>query len=278
MVNNFFNNYLGSFKSFRWYSALVDISFVGIISLLLLVVGRFTESAVTKISMGLNTEELKQFFLTAPMDQLQQYYGNLQFYIVVFIILAVLTLIAILFAYSYSRALIWNKINNKKLSKKNYWKWNSLNLTLIVVLFFYLIFYWLIMLIFNALLKLITYPFTNFVMSHPDFIRGAITLLNAILASFLIILLLTFVFLAYFNFAKHYKVMSSWSWSFKKITGKLKLTLKIVFYGMLTYLFIGLLGLGIKNIFPAGWSTIFNVLLSLLYLAWFRIYLVKTIN
>jgi len=278
LVNKQFNNYVSSFKTFKWYSALVDFSFVGIMALFLLIIGKITESAMIKISMGRSTEELKQYFLTAPVDQLQQYTGQLQFYVVLFIILAVLTLIVFIFAYSYSRALIWNRINNKKLTKKTYWKWNSLNLAILVILFLYLIFYWLMMLIFNALIKLITYPFTSFAMTRPDFIRGTITLLNAILASFLIILFLTILFLTYFNFAKNYRVMDSLSWAFKKVTSKFKLTLTIIFYALLTYLFIGLLGIGIKNIFPVVWSTIFNVLLSLLYLAWFRIYLVKTIG
>ena len=277
---NYFKDYWNSFKfnNKHWYSLAIDVILGIVFTIVFVITGRILNNSANKISLGMNADGLKEYLLTAPMDQVQAYSTNIQSFVIIIIFSVIFLLVITLFLYSLSRALIWNKMNSKKLTKKTYWRWNALNLALLIPLLIYWIISVIFLTLFSGLITLITMPLSNFAMLHPTFMQGTISLILTIITSFLILLFLIFTLLTYNNFAKTHLVGKSMLQSYQRIIKNKKTTLRIILFAIITSLVLGLITLGVNKLpLISAVQMIIGVLLSLLYLAWFRIYLVKTI-
>jgi hypothetical protein len=275
-----FKDYLNSFKfnNRNWYCLVVDVIFAIILTIVFVVSGQILNSSANKISLGMDANGIKEYLLTAPINQVQAYSTNLQVFVITIIVLTILLLVITLFLYSLSRALIWNKLNNKKLTKKTYWRWNALNLALLIPLFLYWVVSIIILTLVSGIITLLTRPLANFAMLHPTFMQNSIGIVMTLITSFLILLFLVFTLLTYNNFAKTHLVGKSMLHSYQKIIQNKKYALKIILFAIITSLVLGLITFGISKLpLISSVQMIIGVLLSLLYLAWLRIYLIKTI-
>ena len=200
------------------------------------------------------------------------------------LLLAILgTIILVILAfllYSLSRALIWNKLHHQKLTKKNYWKWNTLNLALIIPLLVIGLGFLIIRILFTLFLDFILKLNLRFYAAHTNVFDVITTLLEGTLSFFLVLLILIFIFLTYHLFIQKYKVWASIGKAFQLLKKKQRKIWRVVLFTLLTGLILTLITYPLKQYFlynPVP-TMLIQFGLSLLFVNWLRLYLFKTIS
>ena len=259
-------------KSFKFtkkhfYTILIDFITFWVIALLLISFGFLLQSKMGVLMPKEGIEASKLYLLSAPVEELQQYASQMQQFVVLLILGMILLLFGSLFIFSYSRALIWNKLLNKKLTRKSYWKWNWLNLSLLVLSIFYVLIYLIVKLIFLTIITVFNNPSVNV-------ISNSATNLIAI------IIYLVILFLIYMNFTEKHSVFQSIGTAFKTIKEKWS---KIWRFFLMVLLVVAILSallypLGIWLQYRPRAIQIIGMLVTFLFLAWVRIYLLRTIK
>jgi len=191
------------------------------------------------------------------------------------ILLAVLTVLS----YSLSQAWIWNFLHHQKLAKPTYWKWNTLNLALIFPLLIFGLGFLVIKLLFSWLITFLLTINLKFYYGHTNLVEIIKTVLNGVVSFFMILLIMVFLFLAYHCFVQRYKVWSSIGAAFELYKSKWKRIWKIMLWALLTGIILNL------AMYPLKTSLQFHPLLllllqlavGLLFISWFRLYLLDTI-
>jgi hypothetical protein len=279
-MNKHFKNYLNSFKfdSFYWKTFLYDFSFFAVLLLFFYLTNAILQSKLSKIMGGKTTEQLQQSLLNSPeatLPIMQQLLG----YLVVTIVILLIFCVSAFLVYALIRAKIWNTLQHKSFTKKKYWKWNVLNLALVIPSLIYLLFYLFVKTVFSGVLDFLLKINSDFYFQHPYLMESISLSLNGIATFILLLLWIVIVFLTYYSFTQKYKVWESIGESFHLLKKHWSRLWKLLLLTTLTALLLTLVLWPIKSLLANQTFvlTLLNLITSVLYLAWFRIYLVKTI-
>lgn len=199
--------------------------------------------------------DLNSYLLSATQEQVKSVASNLQFFVVSLLAGGILLIAISLFAYAFSRNLIWNYLENKKFNRKTYLK---------SVLLFLIIFsaYFAILIVFNLISSLLM-PISAYI--------------PTILANILILLMLYFLFLAKYEYTKKEKIFASLGETLKKF--KNKKTWIYYLYSFVVFLIFSLV-ISFTNRLASinSWLILISFALILIYLNWLRIYIFTVHN
>ncbi|HLC81479.1 MAG TPA: hypothetical protein VJH68_02375 [Candidatus Nanoarchaeia archaeon] len=246
-------------RSFRWHKDLwkpflLDSVTILLIAYLWLGLGRWLNSKAYVLSQGRGLEELKRVLITNP-ESAQAFVANLKWFLVILIGGTLAAIILTLLLFSLSQALIWPA----KFNKKRYWKWNSLNLIL--------------------LLLLVPYLLLNLAANFMVNLAAASALIRAAVNGFFLILFLFFLFIVYPTFASTYRIGESISHSLKLFKNKFRVYAKAFLVVFAAGIVLSLaLNFFYKKFYwlVSGWGKLTSNLIFLgiflAYLAWMRFY------
>ena len=280
-MNKHFKNYLNSFKfdSFHWKTFLYDFSFFAVVLLVLYFINTILQSKLSKIMGGKTTEQLQQSLLNSPevmLPVMQQLLG----YLIITILILLVFCVSAFLVYGLIRARIWNTLHHKTFTKKKYWKWNVLNLALIIPSLIYLLFYLFVKTVFSGIVNFFFGINSSLYYKFPYLMESITLSINGIMTFMLLLLWIIIVFLTYYSFTQKYKVWESIGDSFHLLKKYWSRLWRILLLTTLTALLLTLVLWPIRSLLvnqPFMLTTL-NLIFSVLYLAWFRIYLVKTIT
>ncbi len=268
-MNKHFKNYLNSFrlKKEYWNTLLIDVVFLGVISSVLIFFGSLLKEKAYMISQGKTTEQLQQMLLSMDPGLAQAFLSNLKGFVITFALGLIVILVGGLLLYSLSRKLIWDYLLGKEFNKKTYWRWNLLNLVLIVPIIIYLFAFGLVRLVLGYGVSLFKSQIVLDVFYN---------LANL----FLLFILIVFIFLVYYNFAKEYKVWESVGKAFHLIKIKWKRIWPMFLLVLGTAVVLSLILWPVGRLFAYQTSVLMgvNIAISLLFLAWMRIYVFRTVE
>jgi hypothetical protein len=263
MMNEHIKHYLRSLKagSIHAYSLLVDLLYVGFITLITTGAARMATEQGLRIINAVPGKDLQQYVLSLPPEEMELFYIQIRNFVIQYVAAFILIPILALLLYSLSNALIWNRINKTSLTKKNYWRWNGLYLAmpLFMILF--------------AIAFIITRYILQYLPFSPELIHG-ITLL-IFLTAFLI-----FLFTVSFFFVKEYKVFQSIGHALHYLKTHKKRTLIQYAFALTTILILQLIQLPFRVyyfIYPTR-ALVIQVIILLVYLAWLRVYVAEQIT
>lgn len=248
------------------YSFLVDLVAI------LIILGLFTMLALTlnakayKLSNGQDIESFKAELLEGDLERNQEFYVNVQSFVITFFLGGLLTLILTFLIFSYSRSVLWNYLTKNKFNFKIRWRWNLLNLLLLLIFVGYLIIHLLIIL----LTSLIT------LMIHPVVYTLLLGIINFVLFTFWILI----IFLIYHSFAKKEKVGQAIMEGFHLLKEQWKPLRKVYLFALLTVFILNLL-LYLLTITILPYSiltTLLNLLIFIIFVSWMRVYTLNTIK
>ena len=265
-MNKHIKNYLKSFKFKKeyWYTLIVDGLFLGILAFGLYLFNELITKKAYLISDGKSVDQIKQMLLSMDPVKAQAFLDTLRSFVFTFMIGTVILVVGSLLLYSLSRKLIWNYLTKHK---TRYWKWNVLNLVLIIPLLIYLIIFGLVKLILNSLIILIKN-------------KSLISFLDSSINLFFLLTFITFGFLVYYNFSKKYEAWNSIGKSFHLIRKRWVRIWPLFLLSLMTAVVLSALLWPITKLLAAQTVGlgIFSGVVSLFYLAWLRLYLYRTIN
>jgi len=227
---------------------------------------------------GMGPAEVQQLMLASP-EKAAVFLSDIKSFLVVIIIgIVVLVTLAVL-SYSLSQAWIWNYLHNKKLTKQNYWKWNTLNLALIFPLLIFGLGFFIVKLLFSWFITFLLTINLKFYYAHPNFVEIVQTIFNGVVSFFMLLLIMVFLFLAYHCFVQRYKVWSSIGAAFELYKLKWKQIWKVMLWALLTGIILNLI------MYPLRTSLQFHPLIllllqlvvGLLFISWFRLCLLNKI-
>ena len=222
------------------------------------------ESSAYNLSGGKSPDELKQMLVNGSADQAQEFLSQLKGFFLLFVAIIIALPTFFIFSYSLVQAYNWNFLLNKALTRKNYWRWNGLNLAVLLSLAVYL----LVVLLIKFILSL-TIPEGNF--SY---------LLNLILSIIFIIVFFYYLFLVHYHFVQHHKIWISIAAPFQYLKQQLSNLSWSFLFSFLTLVLLSLLQMGINWLFnlPEKLSLGINVMFFLFYLAWLRVYVLRVVE
>jgi len=237
-------------------------------------------SRTEQILQGRTPEELKQLLLSSSPEKMLPFLQQTKsFLIFLFVGYGLFFLLGFLF-FALSRAYIWNSLHQSRLSTKNYWRWNALMLIFPILLIFYAIISMLVKLFFLWIIKALLQMNAVFYFSHQDTVAGILSQVNTLLNFIFVLIFLIFAFTVGWQFVKKYKVFESLGDGFS-LLGKHRKVLSLhLFFAVITTLVISLLLLFVTRTFflsPQSMLLI-NAGISLLFLCWFRVYVVRTLQ
>ncbi|MEK6900731.1 MAG: hypothetical protein AABX37_00130 [Nanoarchaeota archaeon] len=260
----FIKTYLHSFRQKNiLHIFCIDLLFAGIAAFLLFSFGSYIQN---KTKLLPPPEQLQQLLTSSP-QQAQAAFAGLKSVLVVSLLGAVIIALFLLFSYAYSRAYIWNALLQKKVSQHNYWKWNGLCLVLIIPLLIYLLLILVLTLLFQQVFSLI-----------PSI--TVINLLNALLKLLYILVFLFFFLLVKYNFTKSYKIWESIGNAFTLLRTKWSSLWRVFITMLITFTIVSLL-LTLPPrfvLYNQAVLQVIDIIVFLLFLAWFRVYLVRTLE
>jgi len=259
-LNKHLTDYFHSFKlkKEQWYPFLVDSVFLFLFTWAVVFFSNLITSKAYLISQGKTADQLKQMLLSMEIDKATAFLSGLKSFFLTFIIGLIVIVIGSLLLFSLSRKLIWTYLLKKKTP---YWKWNGLNLVLIIQVIIFL-------LIFGVLRILLGTIFTLFKS------QIVLDIFYALFSLFTGIILVLYLFLVYFSFTEKYAVWNSIGQAFHLIKVKWSnlwpaFLLILATFGILSLLLWPL------NYWLVSYKTlllILNTLLTLFFLAWARVY------
>lgn len=263
-----FRHYFNSFKfnKTHGYILAVEAVFILIMVVLLLFFGGMLEQKAMELSNGKTTEQIQQMLLS---DQAfaETFLSQMQGLVVWFVVAAVVILLGGLLLFSLSRKLIWGKLNHQCFDKNTYWKWNLLNIVLALPLFIYILLFGIIKSIFGYLIAL---------MQSQIVLNAFNNLIN--LAG--VILFSTFIFLTYYSFHSSYKVWESIGKAFEIYKNRWKRLRTVLAFCFGTALLLSLILWPLTYLFRYQETLliIINLVISLLFIVWMRVYIYKAVE
>ena len=270
MMNKNLRTFFDSFKFNRnhWFSFAVDVVAVLVITFLFLGLGNILAAKAYAISNGKTADQLKIDLLTATLEESKDFLANVKGFAFYFFAGTIFAVLASLFIFSFSRMVIWSRVLQQKISKKRYWRWNLVVLTTGLLLIPYLLVYFLLRLILDALICLIS--------------NGIILVVyvQAIKALFILAFIL-FAFLVSYSFVQNYKVWLSVGNAFHLLKEKWKDLWKAFLFAVVTSVVISFfLMYAQKFLFlqPIWLGVSVNLGVFLLFLTWMRLYVLRTIQ
>jgi hypothetical protein len=277
-LKNYFKSF--SFKRKFWEIFAIDFVTISIIYFFFALFANYLNKNMAILTSGQTPEQLQALLSSASPEQLLPFLTQLKSFMLTFLLGIAFLLIISLFLFSFSRALIWNKLHHRKLTKKTYWRWNGLNLALLFPLFLLLLIVVIVKLIFNIIFSKIFVLFPSFAVTHPQFMQIIQLILHNTVNFFLALLLLVVIFFTYYLFTDKYKVWLSIGESFNFVKVKWSRIWRMLLLSLSTAIILTLIILPLRKLLLPYQFTYFiiNVCISLFYLAWLRIYLLRTVG
>ncbi len=268
-MNSSINYFLSSFKVNKsyWISLFIEcIGFLGIF-LILTMYSALVQERTMAITNGQPIEQVKASLLQATPEAAQIFLTNVKLWVVLMLGGSILIFLLSLFLLSYTQSAVWHTLLNQKFKwKKPYWRWNGITLVLLIILSLYLFLYGMIRILTNPLAAL-----------AGD--NGYIIITNIITGIFMYAFL-TFIFLTYYSFMQKQKVWESIGHAFSIIKAKFSSLSLFFLFVLITgvILSLALYYLQQKLYWYPTLSVVLNVLIFILFYAWMRFYVLKTIQ
>ncbi len=279
-MNKHFKNFLGSFQFKRkfWETFAIDFIYLGIFSFIFTIFGNYISTKSQEIMGGRTPEQIQSLLGAGQSSELLQFANQMQFFLIVIILATVFILLSGYFLFTYTRSLIWTNLLNLKNEK--YWGWNILVLALIIPVSLMLLGYLILKLIFTLLLNVLTNISPTFYVRFSDVIESVVLIINNAFNFFLLLFVLSFVFFVYYSYTKKHKSWESIGDAFQLVKKYWSRLWKMLLLATLTALLLTLVLWPIRSLLITHTFllTLINLIFSVLYLAWFRIYLIKTIS
>jgi len=266
---DFLENWKIFFNSFKLssdflYILFYDLLFYGIIRPLIYLFSYLMSRKMSAIDPDILSKLNSLANVTASQSlQIQQAAQAMNSFFYTLIIGVILMILITLFAFTLTRALIWNHLLKKKFDIKKYLRFNLLNLVLAVIL----------AVILYILLKIrigITGLFVKISFNFAVVLSGILYLL-------IFIAIIYFVSLVYINYTKKAEVFGSLTRVFRLIKTRFqKISISYLFI-LLASAVITLIAM-LRWLLPVYLQSYLNYALVLIFLAWMRIYIVKIIK
>lgn len=273
--------YLDSFKvpGYFWSTFLIDVLFFGLFWQAFSRFSRYLENKNVEILGGRSVEQIQQLLVGSP-EQALPYVQQLQSYLLSALGgLAVLAIAAFLL-FSLAQGLIWNLLHQKKLTAKTYWRWNALQLALIIPLLLYALAAQIVKLMVTALLGGMTRLSPAVYLNNAVLIDALLLTLDKAVSLLLLLLALTILFLIYYQFAQHYRVWSSIGRGLSLVKTHWASIWRMILLMATTAVLPAFMLIPLQKAFflyPTA-ETILIFAVSLLFLAWMRFYMVRVIH
>lgn len=249
-----------SFQDQRlWRTFMVDLLLVLALTTGWYLFGQQIQQEAT-ILQAIPPEQIQQLLVTQPQEA-QAYFMQLKSYMIFLLGGGGVLVLLSLLAYSYAQAWIWNFLHHQHLTKKNYWRWNLLQIVILLPLL-PIILGWILM---QMLLRQLSLPV---VLAQP--IHDVVTLL------FLLALLLV-AFVIYSIFTQRYRVWESIGIALSLMKKQAPHLGKIFVLALLLSFVLSLLLQALKVILPFGIIPLVSGVF-LLFISWYRLYVFRTLH
>jgi hypothetical protein len=248
------------------YTLIIDVLFIIITAFIFNSLSTYISNKAAALTGGRDAGALHNFIISQPEAQLQLFGDQLSSFVTQFVGILILLPIITFLLYSASRSILWHFLLNKEFKFKQHWKWNLLNL--IILLLFVA---WAI--IFLIVKIMLAFFLTTASTSVLDAVNGIQILI--FLTPFL-----AFLFITYAKFTNTRKVLHSIGASFKTIKTKFKCfaAASLLPFGVILILQLIQIPFHEQYFIYPQLSLYINAAIFLIWLAWFRIYTIQQIN
>jgi len=234
---NLWRDYIKSFdfnKKF-WQIFLIDLSFFFSVVILFSSLSLYIPRKYELITGGRSAEQLQQLILNSP-EQTVLLVSQIRSFLIIIVLIALLVFVSGFLLFTFTRSVIWHKLNNKKVSR--YWFWNLLVLVLFMPIILIAVAGLIIRVIINFLISFALSMNINFYSTHSYVIDTITTALNGIIDFAIIITLLIYVYLVFNSFVNKNKIWTSIGTGFSKLRIYKKKLCKLFVYVLLTSLLL----------------------------------------
>ncbi len=269
-IKLFFREYWNSLdvKKNYWLTLIADTIYFLFCFFSLTIFFQILRKKSLVFTQGRTPQQIQELLLSGELGPVETYLSAVKTYALTMSLGFIVLAVSLLLLYSLTKSLIWNYLLGSKLNKKTYWRWNWLNIFLFLALLIYLIP--------GALLVFIT----EIIVSALTFNATVLEVVKSLITFFLIILFLTFIFLCYYSFTKKYRVFESVGQAFHLCKVHWKKLLKMLLLTLLTGAALSSIIILLSKVFLyiQPWLTVINFIISLMFLAWMRIYFLEIIK
>jgi len=265
ILKDYYNSF--TFNKKFWRTFIIDVVAILLIIVIFLSLSSIIEKTAYDISGGKSVDELKFLLLTGTEEGAKEFLSNITSFVYTLIagLLVAVTISLVLF--SLSRNLIWSTILEQKFNLRKFWRWNLLNIVLIVFFAVYITLYLILRTVLNSFFKFTTET-------------KAVIYSNSLNAFFFLIFII-FLFLTYYIFSHKNKVWETIGATFHLMKVKFGLLSKTFIFIVTTGIILSLIIYFIKKssvLLPSQTTMFVEIIILLLFLAWARIYLVKSMK
>ncbi len=275
-MNKNIQPYLDSFKLGKQFTTtfLTDLATLSIIIFTFIWFSSYTQQRSLELLQGRTTAELQQMLLSLNPEQLAPFLTSLKWFLITSLVGLALLVVGSVFLYSYSQARNWNYLHGKKVTSKNYWRWNLLNLSLLVPLLLFLATLLVVKIITMIVLNIPPKLFPVFYLTYSNLMENIRLIVDGTALFYLVVLFMVIIFFIYNHFVKSYQVWNSIGAGFSTFRKQWKKVLFLVLLATASALLATVILLPIKKalLFYPLYSTLLNVLLAAFFLAWLRMY------
>lgn len=266
-----FQNYLHSFSFQKtyWYTLAIDLLFALLLILAFASFNNYAQSRLIAVTGTANPEQFQQAMSTMNPEQFLAFAQQMKSYLTIFFTGFTALILLTWLGYSLDTALVWNLLTNQKFPlRRRYWRWNRLHLVVLLLTIGYVAIALLIKILSSLLFSLFT--------DNPT----VLPVLNQLVSLLLLLLFFIFLFLIYYSFVRNYKVFESIAESFKLFKVHARQIWLAYLFIVGTAIAISLLYwlLNRQFLFTEQTALWIQLVLSLLFLAWLRAYLLQVVQ
>lgn len=276
-----FQEFLNSFqlgKDFG-YTFLADAVTFSLIFAAFMLFASYVQKKSVEIMQGRSIEEIQQL-AAAGAEQLLPFLTGVRSFLLWSLAVLFFLIIASFLLYSYSQAVIWNHLEKKKVSRKTYWRWNALNLSLLLPLAGFGIIFAAVKIFLLLIIDFIYGLFPAFYITHTQLMDTVRIVVTSITGFYLILIFILLILLIYHNFVKNYAVWGALSSGFILLKQKSKKALILLLFAAgtaeIVTLLASLLQQPLRYAAPPA-AAVINIVIAALFLAWLRLYVFKTL-
>jgi len=275
-MNKNIQSYLDSFKLGKTFALtfLTDFASLAVIIFAFIWFSSYAQQRSLELLQGRTTAELQQMMLSLSPEQLLPFMTSLKWFLITSLVGLLILMVGSFFLFSYAQARTWNYLQGKKV-EKNYWRWNLLNLSLLMPLLLFLSVLLVVKIFLMLLLNLPPKLMPLFYFTHSNLMENIRLVVEGAALFYVVVLFMAIIFLIHHHFVKSYKVWNSIGAGFSAFRKQWKKVLLLGFFATVTALLATVIFLPIKKalIFYPFYSTLLNVVLAAFFLAWLRLYL-----
>ena len=280
-MRKIFRGFLDSFKLDKdfGYTFLADAVTFSLIFTAFTLFASYIQEKSVGIMQGRSIEEIQQLAASGT-EQLLPFLTEVRSFLFWSLAALLFLVIASFCLYSYSQAVIWNHLENKKVSRKTYWRWNALNLVLLLPIAGFSIVYLIAKIFLLLAIDFIYGWFPIFYVTHASLMDSVRMAVTGIVGFYLILVFMLLILFIYHGFSKKYKVWEAVSSGFILLKQKGRKALILLLFAVGTAEILTLLTSLLRQ--PLMYTTplaaaIVNIILVASFLAWLRLYVFKTL-